>query len=356
MVLLFISITISFILTLLLIRLRSSYSKYALDTQSGPQKVHTRPVSRIGGLAIFTSVTLSILYRHYFEPNDSSFQDLGLSLIFCAIPTFIVGFLEDVTKRTGILIRMLGIIFSSVLAFYFLSAQISDLGIPGTKALLMIPFFCLILTLFSITGLTNSYNLIDGFNGLASMVGILTLGSISYVSFKNSDSTILFLSAIMIGAIIGFFIWNYPNGLIFLGDAGAYFIGFYIAVLSILLVQRHPNISPFYALVVNAYPIFETLFTIWRRRVHRGRKSMMPDGIHFHTLIYRRVMRWATRDENMARLNNARTSPYLWALSCMSIVPATLWWDDGSYLIIAILGFCIFYILCYRWIVLFKKI
>jgi len=251
---------------------------------------------------------------------------------------------------------MLGIIFSSALAFYFLSAQISDLGIPGTKALLMIPFFCLILTLFSITGLTNSYNLIDGFNGLASMVGILTLVSISYVSFKNSDSTILFLSVIMIGAIIGFFIWNYPNGLIFLGDAGAYFIGFYIAVLSILLVQRHPNISPFYALVVNAYPIFETLFTIWRRRVHRGRKSMMPDGIHFHTLIYRRVMRWATRDENMARLNNARTSPYLWALSCISIVPATLWWENESYLIIAILGFCTFYVLCYRWIVLFKKI
>jgi UDP-N-acetylmuramyl pentapeptide phosphotransferase/UDP-N-acetylglucosamine-1-phosphate transferase len=356
MILLFMSIAISFILTLLLIRLQSSFSKYALDTHSGPQKVHTRPVSRIGGLAIFISVTLSILYRHYFEPDDSSFQELGISLIFCAIPAFIVGFLEDVTKRTGILIRMLGIIFSSALAFYVLSAQISDLGIPGTKALLMIPFFCLILTLFSITGLTNSYNLIDGFNGLASMVGILTLVSISYVSFKNSDSTILFLSVIMIGAIIGFFIWNYPNGLIFLGDAGAYFIGFYIAVLSILLVQRHPNISPFYALVVNAYPIFETLFTIWRRRVHRGRKSMMPDGIHFHTLIYRRVMRWATRDENMARLNNARTSPYLWALSCMSIVPATLWWENDSYLIISILGFCIFYILCYRWIVLFKKI
>jgi len=350
------SIAISFILTLLLIRLQSSFFKHTLDNHSGPQKVHTRPVSRIGGLGILISVIMCILYRHYFVPSDSSFQELGLNLIFSAIPAFIVGFLEDVTKRTGILIRMLGIIFSSALAFYFLSAQISDIGIPGTKALLMIPFFCLIVTLFSITGLTNSYNLIDGFNGLASMVGILTLISISYVSFKNSDSTILYLSIIMIGAITGFFIWNYPNGLIFLGDAGAYFIGFYIAVLSILLVQRHSNISPFYALVVNAYPIFETLFTIWRRRVHRGRKSMMPDGIHFHTLIYRRVMRWATRDENMARLNNARTSPYLWALSCMSIVPATLWWGNESYLIIAILGFCIFYILCYRWIVLFKKI
>jgi UDP-N-acetylmuramyl pentapeptide phosphotransferase/UDP-N-acetylglucosamine-1-phosphate transferase len=153
-----------------------------------------------------------------------------------------------------------------------------------------------------------------------------------------------------------FFIWNYPNGHIFLGDGGAYLIGLYIAVLSILLIQRHPNVSPFYALVVNAYPIFETLFTIWRRKVHRGRKSMIPDGIHFHTLIYRRVLRWATRDERVASLNNAKTSPYLWALSSITIVPATLWWSNQTYLIITALLFCTFYIVCYKWIVRFKSI
>ena len=133
------------------------------------------------------------------------------------------------------------------------------------------------------------------------------------------------------------------------------FIGFYIALLSILVVQRHSSVSPLYALVVNAYPIFETLFTIWRRKIHRGRHSMMPDGIHFHTLIYRRVMRWATRDEKIARLNNAKTSPYLWAISCITICPATLWWDNDSLLIITLAVFCGFYIFCYRWIVRFKS-
>jgi UDP-N-acetylmuramyl pentapeptide phosphotransferase/UDP-N-acetylglucosamine-1-phosphate transferase len=203
------------------------------------------------------------VYRGVYLHGEWSSKDIDLGLVtcFCLLPAFFVGFMEDVTKKAGVFLRMLGIIVSSILAFYLIPVHIDRLDIPQSELILSLPFVMLFLTVFCITGLTNAYNLIDGFNGLASMVAILTLLSISYVGFKNNDVLVTSISLIMIGSIAGFFVWNYPNGLIFLGDCGAYLIGFLIGVLSILIVQRNAAVSPFFALIVNAYPIFETLFT-----------------------------------------------------------------------------------------------
>jgi UDP-N-acetylmuramyl pentapeptide phosphotransferase/UDP-N-acetylglucosamine-1-phosphate transferase len=162
---------------------------------------------------------------------------------------------------------------------------------------------------------------------------------------------------IVLGAIGGFFIWNYPRGLIFLGDGGAYLIGFLIACLSIMLVQRNPNVSPWFALLVNAYPIFETLFTIWRRKVHQGKNPGLPDGAHFHSLIYRRLIRWAEVHEtkNTASYSkNARTSPYLWLLSSLAIFPAIIWWQTTWILQCFALLFCVSYVWAYNAVVKFK--
>jgi UDP-N-acetylmuramyl pentapeptide phosphotransferase/UDP-N-acetylglucosamine-1-phosphate transferase len=163
----------------------------------------------------------------------------------------------------------------------------------------------------------------------------------------------------MIGAIGGFFFWNYPRGLIFLGDGGAYMIGIWIGALSILLVTRNPLVSPWFALLVNAYPIFETLFSMWRRKVHQGKNPVMPDGAHFHTLIYRRIMRWTlVRDANAGfeagfYINNARTSPYLWLLSSLAAIPAVLFWQYSWVLQAFAFLFCVSYVWLYRSLVRF---
>ena len=355
----FLAFFLSFIFNLLLVRYSTVHQKFTLDNQSGPQKVHTKDVARVGGIAIFGSLALTLIFRlYYFESSqlNNLINGLRVSIALCALPAFILGLAEDITKKAGIYPRLFGVAASAIAVFYYVPAKITHLGFTEIDVFLTLPLVSLIFTVFAISGLSNAYNLIDGFNGLASMVGILTLASITYVSFKNNDPLLVSTSLIMIGAIAGFFVWNYPNGRIFLGDGGAYLIGFFIAVLSILLVSRHESVSPFYALIVNAYPIFETLFTIWRRKVHRGRKSMTPDGIHFHSLIYRRILRWATRDNKTATLNNAKTSPYLWALSCITIVPATLWWNQQSILILTGVIFCMLYIFLYMWLVRFKSI
>ena len=128
---------------------------------------------------------------------------------------------------------------------------------------------------------------------------------------------------------LGFLLWNWPRGLIFLGDGGAYFIGYLVAVLSFLLVARHRGVvTPWYPFLLFIYPVFETLFSIWRRKVVRGASPGLPDGLHLHQLVFRRLVRWAVgrRDAASLTLRNSLTAPYLWLLSSLAALPATLFW------------------------------
>jgi len=342
----------SFITTLLIIRFRDLHGKFSGDHDlSGPQKFHTDSVPRIGGISIAVGILAATLVHLQGNPAPA----FELTLLLCAIPTFAIGLTEDLTKTVSVRIRLLFTALAAGLAAHYLGAQIPRLDIVGIDYLLSIPFVVIVFTVFAITGLSNAYNIIDGFNGLSSMVGIITLLGLAYVSFVVGDTLITYLSLIMASSIMGFFIWNYPRGLIFLGDGGAYLIGFWIALMSILLVARHPQISPWFALLINAYPILETLFTIYRRKIHQGISLGQPDGIHFHTLIYRRILNNRAAKNNFDLLNaNARTAPYLWMLSSISVLPAVIWWKLTPILIIFSLLFVISYIYLYTKITRFK--
>jgi UDP-N-acetylmuramyl pentapeptide phosphotransferase/UDP-N-acetylglucosamine-1-phosphate transferase len=342
----------SFITTLLIIRFKHLHGQFSGDHDlSGPQKFHTGSVPRIGGISIAIGILAAIL----ISLQSSNANPLKVTLLLCTIPTFAIGLTEDLSKVIGVKTRLLFTALAAGLAVYLLDASITRLDIWGVDYLLGIPLVAIVFTVFAITGLANAYNIIDGFNGLSSMVGIITLLGIAYVGFLFQDAALLSLSLIMVGAILGFFIWNYPRGLIFLGDGGAYLIGFWIATLSVLLIARHPSISPWFALLINAYPILETLFTIYRRKIHQGKSPGLPDGIHFHTLIYRRILNPAKVKNKFDLLNaNARTAPYLWVLSGFAVVPAILWWQSTPILIAFTLLFTISYVWLYTKIVRFR--
>jgi len=336
----------SLIATLLIIRYQHLHSRFSADSDlSGPQKFHKNVVPRVGGIAIAIGLFIAIILRL----KNSTNADIEINLLICAIPTFAIGLAEDLTKKISVRIRLFFTAASSALFVYFLNAYITRLDIPYIDYALSIPLIGMIFSIFAMTGLANAYNIIDGFNGLSSMVGIITLLSLTYMGYILADPFIVYLAIVMVGAIIGFFIWNYPSGLIFLGDGGAYLIGFWIGALTIMLITRHPEISPWFALLVNGYPILETLFTIYRRKIHQGKSPGQPDGIHFHTLIYRRVLSSNQRDSDWLSAN-ARTSPYLWLLAGMSITPAILWWQSTPILI----SFSTIYIVSYVW--LYKRI
>ncbi|HEU0199002.1 MAG TPA: glycosyl transferase, partial [Burkholderiaceae bacterium] len=145
---------------------------------------------------------------------------------------------------------------------------------------------------------------------------------------------VLSSSLMLAGAIAGFLVWNYPFGRIFLGDGGAYFLGFMLGALAILLVVRNPVVSAWFPLLLLAYPLVEVAFSIYRRMVMRGRHPGLPDAVHLHQLLYKRLVRWAHggQGEHRKLRGNALTAPYLWVLSSLAVVPAALFFEHTAVL------------------------
>lgn len=353
MILLLSSLFASLVVCGLLIRYRDWHLRFTGDHDlTGPQKFHEEVTPRIGGVGIAAGLITAIIMGSWSNlPLAKSLSLIALA----ALPVYTFGITEDLTKRIGVKVRLISAFISGALFLFIFDISSIRLDIPIVDTLMAHPAAAVFFLAFAIAGLSNAYNIIDGFNGLASMVGIIAATAILYVAFKVQDPLVISLAFITIGSISGFFLWNYPRGLIFLGDGGAYLIGLLIAIASILLVVRHPSVSPWFALMVNAYPIFETLFTIWRRAVHQGRNPGRPDGAHFHSLIYRRVMRWVYHDGKPHHyLHNAKTSPYLWVLSSLGVIPAILWWNSTLLLVLSAAVFVMFYLYAYRAIVTFK--
>jgi UDP-N-acetylmuramyl pentapeptide phosphotransferase/UDP-N-acetylglucosamine-1-phosphate transferase len=343
---------ISFMATFLIIRTQKLHEAFSGDfIFDGPQKFHTKSVPRIGGIAIGLGIVVAIVL--HFPGNIPSIEEL--LFLFCALPAFGIGVAEDVTKKISVRTRIIFTAFGALLACFFLGAQINIIDLPVIDYLFVIPGVSIVFTIFAVTGLANAYNIIDGFNGLSSMVGIITLLGLGYIGLELNDPTIFTLSLMMASAILGFFIWNYPRGLIFLGDGGAYLIGFWIAVTSVLIVCRHEEVSPWFALVLNAYPILETLFTIYRRKFHQGKGFAHPDRTHLHSLIFRRVLN-ATHisNEHDWLSANARTSPYLWVLTSAAVISAVLFYHSTLILSGFTLVFTISYVWFYKKIVKFR--
>lgn len=352
------SLTLSFavaaIIALLIIRSAHLHGGVSADHDlSGPQKFHARPVPRIGGVAIFSGFLAAGLFLAYKVPE---FRPRIWMLVVCCLPAFASGLVEDLTKQVSPLRRLLATLLAGVLGAWLLGAQIKYTSIPGLDLIASTTLGSYILALFVVSGVANSINIIDGMNGLASMCSAIMLAGLAYVALQAGDMFIAAIAVALIGAILGFFMWNYPFGLIFLGDGGAYFLGFVLAELAILLLVRNPDVSPMFPLLLCAYPVWETVFSMYRRKVVRGRPVGMPDGIHLHSLIYRRLMRWALGSKDAAVLTrrNALTAPYLWVLCSLSVVPATIWWDDTVMLQIILGLFVASYVLLYWRIVRFR--
>ncbi|MBT8579347.1 glycosyl transferase [Polynucleobacter paneuropaeus] len=324
-------LAIAFLISLLsnfwVIRYGHLHSRFTADSDlTSIQKFHVFAVPRIGGLGILLAISLSLLARYSQNAEVGLF---GLLLIFASLPAFISGLIEDLTKKVGVRIRLLATVISAGFAGYFLNAWLSSVQILGIDNLMLAyPFVAIAITCFAVGGVANAFNIIDGYNGLSAMVAVIILSGITYVAFKVGDHAIMIAALAMIGALLGFLFWNYPRGLIFLGDGGAYLVGFWIAELSVLLTARHAEVSKWFPLLLCCYPIFETLFTIYRRvilkRVHPG----MPDASHLHQLIYKRAVRWSigTNHDYLKVQRNALTSPYLWMLCLLAVIPAILFW------------------------------
>ena len=352
---LIVSFLASILTTWWVVRYSHLHSYLTADSDlSGVQKFHSVAVPRVGGIGIFLGVLLALSMRYFQNAEVGTF---GLLLVAASSPSFLSGLIEDLTKRVGVRVRLLATFASAGLAGYLLNAWLSSVQILGIDNLMLAyPFVAITITCFAVGGVSNAFNIIDGYNGLSPMVAVIILSGIAYVAFQVSDHSIMIAALTMIGALLGFLVWNYPRGLIFQGDGGAYLVGFWIAELSVLLTVRHPEVSKWFPLLLCMYPIFETLFTIYRRVFIKKVSPGSPDSSHLHQLIYKRLVRWSVHsDKGYSKVQrNSFTAPYLWILCLLAVIPAVLFWRYHLILKFFTIIFAISYVWFYWAIVRFQ--
>jgi UDP-GlcNAc:undecaprenyl-phosphate GlcNAc-1-phosphate transferase len=356
--LLLLSFSLAFLFTILVRHKARQYARaYPSDME---QRFHVGDVPRLGGLAMMMAFVLALVSAWWvglWAPLNLGLQpgQLAAYVGFLVLPV-LVGVYEDLTQRVGVWLRLMVTGAGALLAMLWLDVNITRLGWGPLDALwAQAPWLGMSLALVAMAGLPHAFNIIDGFNGLAGMVAVVITSALLYLALKFGDRELAAYALCTLGVTLGFLVWNYPRGLIFAGDGGAYFWGLNIAIISIMLVQRHAEVSPWFPMLLLMYPVWETAFSTYRK-LARGLAPGVADSMHLHHVIYKRVVR-AVFDPDEAKMllsRNNRTTPYLVALTLLTVLPALLFWNNTPVLVAFCTLFAVTYVVAYVAIVKFK--
>lgn len=323
----------SFALCMLIVFTQHWHGRLSLDHDlAGVQKMHTYPVPRIGGFALFGGMLLAIVFLQFVYPAMAKpFYAIQIGkLLLASVPAFLAGIVEDLTKKVSVRIRLLATFASALIACWLLGATLVDVDTAGFDVLLKFSPIAIVFTVFAVGGVANSINIIDGFNGLASSTVAIMLSGLGFLSWQAGDVFVMQLALLGIGVTLGFLLVNYPTGKLFLGDGGAYFLGFWLAEVAILLIVRNPPVNSWQVLAICAYPVIEVLYSIYRRKVVGNNDPGKADNLHLHSLIYEKVVcRVFRSNDAMPWLRNAMVTPMIaTAVAMLALIAA---WAGRSY-------------------------
>jgi UDP-N-acetylmuramyl pentapeptide phosphotransferase/UDP-N-acetylglucosamine-1-phosphate transferase len=329
----------SFVLCVLLVFTKRWHGPLTMDHMEGVQKFHTDPTPRIGGVPI----VIGFMVAWGKAPEDV--KAIITPILFAGLPAFVFGVLEDITKRIGVSQRLLATMASGVLGWWVTDYSLTRVDIWGLDALLQFTLVSVVFTAVAVGGVANSINIIDGFNGLASTMSSLAFIGFAMIASQVGDHTLADVALVLAACVFGFFWVNWPFGKIFLGDGGSYFIGFALAWVAVLLIERNRSVSAFSALLVCVHPVTEVLFSIYRRKIKQTHPGH-PDRLHFHSLVKRRyVARWFVGVPNIIR--NSITGVLIASMTVASVALANLFygstWLSVSALVVLALGYVAVY-------------
>jgi UDP-N-acetylmuramyl pentapeptide phosphotransferase/UDP-N-acetylglucosamine-1-phosphate transferase len=276
-----------------------------MDSSHGVQKFHVRPTPRVGGLGIY--VGLAVAWLHV---KDEAASQILKTIILAGIPAFAFGILEDLTKQVGVWPRLLATMASGLTACLVTGLSLTRLDVPLLDGAFKLLPVALVFTSFAVGGVANAINIIDGFHGLASGAAIIILLALSAIATQVGDMPLVLATLLVACAVAGFWLLNYPWGKIFLGDGGAYFTGFAMAWLAVLLLARNPQVSPWVCLLVFAYPVIEVLYSVVRR-YQQNQSLGAPDSLHLHNLVKTQIVHKKLFNLHLD-LQNAAVSPCIW--------------------------------------------
>ena len=341
---------VSFILCVIII-LSSGYgfSRRGEVDEAAIQSAHSGFVPRVGGLAIYMSILVLIpLLSFGFIPLSVVFdldaEQLTL-LILSAAPVFSVGLAEDLGYDMSPKARLIASAASSLVAILLFKVWLDGLGIPGVDMLLMFAPIGILFTVFATVGVVNAFNLIDGLNGLSSYVSVSVAVSLSIIAFQTGNAQVSTFLVLVVAALLGFMVLNFPMGKIFLGDGGAYALGHLLVWSAILLIKSATDISAFAILLVFFWPVADTGLAIWRRW-KLGIPTDRPDRLHFHQLAMRFLeIRFFGRERRT--IANPVATLILIPLISTPQVLAVLFWNDFKASVVGTVGMGLLFIVTY---------
>ena len=266
----------AFALALILMLIHRAYVRYD-PSLSLHRASHTRPTSRLGGVAVSAAVIVALTTAEISVKFD---------ILLCAVPIFLMGLSEDLHYHLKPKVRLTIASLSAVAFVFFEGSRIQSIGLPFIDGVLSISIVSVLFTVFCFVALTNAINFIDGINGFASGKTLIVSGALFLLSTQYGEPGIVVLSAAIFTATLGLFMLNYPYGRIFMGDAGAYTLGFLLAACLITLHYRHPEISPWAIVLVIFWPIADMAHCILRRAMS-GKNPQRADMLHMHHVVMR---------------------------------------------------------------------
>ena len=337
----------SFAICMGIVLTKHMHGSHSLDSGCGVQKVHEEPTPRIGGVAILISAAIGC----FLTPPEVA--ALLWPMLLASLPAFLAGAAEDLFKRNSVTERLLATFASGVLAWWLTGVSLVSVGIPLLDVVLKFIPLSVVFTAFALSGVANAVNIIDGFNGLAGGTVLLCLSALGLIAFLAADAEMAKICFVLAGAIFGFMLVNYPKGKIFLGDGGAYLLGFLLGWVAVLIATRNPyHVSPWAPLLACGYPILEVLFSMLRRRA-RTLKLGHPDRLHLHSLLWGRVARkWFAGHSVITQ--NAAVFPMVILFALVPAVMAVVFKGSTTKLILAFFGCAALYSLIYARLVHFR--
>jgi UDP-N-acetylmuramyl pentapeptide phosphotransferase/UDP-N-acetylglucosamine-1-phosphate transferase len=329
-----------------LVRTQSWHGRITLDRTEGVQKFHTAPTARIGGIGVMAGlVTIRQL-----APQE--WQAIMGPMLIGSLPAFALGLAEDLSHHITPLARLLATLGNSLVASLLTGIALSHTGVPVLDSILQTWWpLAVVFTAFAVGGVANAINIVDGFNGLAGGLVVICTIALGAIAAQVNDTTLAGLFFATAAVTAGFMALNFPLGKIFLGDGGAYLLGFCLGWLAVLLIERNPQVSPVAVLLTCSYPVVEVVFSMFRRW-KRGKPLMHPDRLHLHSLLNCRVTRHHLRQSPIL-LQNASVSPLVWLIAAVPAIVSVLWWSLPEAAWAGLAGFVVAYSLIYRRLALF---
>lgn len=317
-----------------------------MDSDEGVQKNHERPTPRVGGIAI----AIGLLAGFLFLPGPER-SVAGLILV-AALPALLIGVIEDITKTVPPRVRLMAALLSGGILLG-IGNVLAPLAIPLTPdtagpglawAIYIMGGFGIVVGL---AGTTNAMNIIDGYHGLAAGSVLIMCAALAGLSALEGDWSLVGVIAMVAATVSGFFIVNFPRGYLFLGDGGAYLSGFVVGSLALLVAVR-TDVSAFVTILVMAHPIYETLFSMFRKSRRPGYSPMQPDRVHLHNLVSRRFARFIAYGLEKPDLRNPLTGVLMWPFSIIAACLAILAQGTNIGGLIGLLVFGFFYARIYK--------